>query len=318
MAGPADSAQMAMDAMPVGERRGLREDLFDAAFLRRIEHLALLARRMAASGQRAVRRSKAIGSGIEFADHRDYAPGDDLRHLDWKVWGRSERMLLRQYEEEEDLSVYFLLDRSPSMAMAPVGEPSLFDRALQITAALAWISLSNLDRVALAPMADGKARAERPVRGRAQFYRLLRTLSALRPAGQTQIRQSIQDFVRGRPRRGLAVILSDLYDPQGLGDGLRELAARGFDTMVIQLADERLFQSGQTGDLVLVDVETGERHEVFLTPALLEAYRDAFARFAAGVESAAREVGARALRVDVALPFDEVVMRVFRLGGFLG
>lgn len=307
-----------MTALDSAPATMIREDLFDAAFLRRVEHLALLARRMATSGQRAARRSKKMGSGIEFADHRDYAPGDDLRHLDWKVFGRSDRMLLRQYEEEEDLSVHFLLDRSPSMAMAPAGETSLFDRALQIVAALAYISLSNLDRVALAPMADGKARPERPVRGKAQFFRLLRTLSALQPAGMTSVRASIRDFCRARPRRGLAVIVSDLYDPEGLGDGLRELAARGFEPMVLQLADERLFQARQYGDLVLVDVETGDRHEVWLTPALVATYREVFEQLAAQVESAAREVGARALRVDVSLPYDEVVMRIFRQGGFLG
>ena len=303
---------------PAESHAGIREDLFDAAFLRRIEHLALLARRMANSGQRAARRSKKVGSGIEFADHRDYSPGDDLRHLDWKIFGRSERMLLRQYEEEEDLSVYFLLDRSPSMAMAPVGETSLFDRALQITAALAWISLANLDRVALVPMADGKARPDRPVRGLAQFYRLLRGLSALRPTGKTSIHASIRDFVRAKPRRGLVVIISDLYDPEGLGDGLRDLAARGFEPMVLQLADERLFQATQLGDLVLVDVETGQTHEVFLTPELIATYREVFEEFAGKVEAAARDVGAKALRVDVGLPFDEVVMKVFRVVGFLG
>lgn len=297
---------------------GIREDLFDATFLRRIEHLALLARRMASSGQRAARRSKKIGGGIEFADHRDYAPGDDLRHLDWKVYGRTERMLLRQYEEEEDLSVYFLLDRSPSMAMAPPGELSLFDRALQITAALGYIALGNLDRVALAPMTDGKARPERPVRGRAQLFRILRVLSALEPGGQTAIRDSIRDFCRYKPRRGLVVLISDLYDPDGLGDGLRELAARGYEPMVVQLCDERIFQASVFGDLTLVDVETGERQEIWLTPEVVETYREVWDELSAQVESAAREVGARALRVDLSLPFDEVVMKVFRSGGFLG
>ncbi|MEY3015172.1 MAG: hypothetical protein RIT45_3907 [Pseudomonadota bacterium] len=301
-----------------GAHAGIRDDLFDAAFLRRIEHLTLLARRMASSGQRAARRSKKIGGGIEFADHRDYSPGDDLRHLDWKVYGRTKRMLLRQYEEEEDLSVYFLLDRSPSMAMAPPGEPSLFDRALQITAALAYIALGNLDRVSVAPMADGRARPERPVRGRAQLFRILRTLSALEPAGRTAIHDSIRDFLRFKPRRGLVVLISDLYDPDGLGDGLRDLAARGYEPMVLQLADERLFRAEIYGDLTLVDVETGERQEIWLTPEIVATYREVFEELSARVESAAREVGARALRVDVATPFDEVVMKIFRLGGFLG
>jgi uncharacterized protein (DUF58 family) len=273
------------------------EELFDAAFMRRVEHLALLARRMATSGQRAARRSKKIGSGI---------------------YGRTDRMLLRQYEEEEDLSVYFLVDRSPSMAMAPPRQPSLFDRALQITAALAYISLSNLDRVAVVPMADGRARPDRPVRGRGQFFAILRTLSAMQPAGKTDVRASIRDFARYQPRRGLVVIVSDLYDPDGLGDGLRELAARGFEPMVMQLSDERLFHATHYGDVSLVDIETGEVQEVWLTPEIVATYREVFEELCTKVEVAAREVGARSARVDVALPFDEVVMKIFRLGGFVG
>ena len=144
--------------------QAIRTDLFDASFLRRVEHLSLLARRMATSGQRAQRRSKKIGSGIEFADHRDYTPGDDPRYLDWKLYGRTERLLLRQYEEEEDLSVYFLLDRSSSMGMAPEGQLTLFERALQVSAALSYISLSNLDRVAVVPFS---ATVERPAAVRA-------------------------------------------------------------------------------------------------------------------------------------------------------
>ena len=124
--------------------RAIRDDLFDAAFLGRVEQLALLARRMASSGQRAQRRTRKSGSGLEFADHREYTPGDDPRGIDWNLYARSERLNLKQYEEEEDLSVWFLLDRSSSMTMAPEGVPTLFDRALQVTAALSYISLSNL------------------------------------------------------------------------------------------------------------------------------------------------------------------------------
>lgn len=297
---------------------GIRNDLFDAAFLRRIEHLSLLARRMASSGTRAQRRARKVGSGIEFADHRAYTAGDDPRYIDWKVFGRSERLLLRQYEEEEDLSVYFMLDRSASMGMAPEGQRSLFERGLQITAALSYISLSNLDRVAVVPFADRQARPQRPVRGKGQFFRILRELSALELSGQTHLNAALRDFPRYRSRRGLVVLISDFYDVEGLGDGLRYLALNGYEPMVLQLADEGLFRSDHWGDLSLVDVESGETREVTLTPALLKAYRVAFERLSDRIASLSREVGARHLRVDVSSPFDEVVMKIFRTGGFLG
>lgn len=296
----------------------VRDDLFDATFLRRTEHLSLIARRMAASGQRAQRRSKKIGGGIEFADHRDYTAGDDPKYLDWKIYGRTERLLLRQYEEEEDLSVYLLVDRSGSMAMAPPGEVTLFDRALQIAASLAYISLSNLDRVAVVPFADKVVRPERSLRGKGQFFRILRQLSAIELGGQTRLSDALTDFVRKRPRRGLVVIISDLYDPEGLADGIRLLAHRGFEPMIVHLADRRMLQGGHHGDLVLVDCETGVAREVCVTPALLKEYKLAFEAFCVELANSAKQVGARYLRVDVSVPFDEVVMKVFRAGGFLG
>lgn len=296
----------------------IRTDLFDAPFLRRIEHLALLARRMVTSGQRAQRRSKKIGGGIEFADHRDYAPGDDPRHLDWKVYGRTERLLLRQYEEEEDLSVYFLLDRSTSMGMAPAGELNLFERGLQVAAALSYISLSNLDRVAVVPFSETVERPDRSLRGKGQFFRILRTLSSLEIGGRTSLPTALRDFARHRPRRGLVMVISDFYDPEGLGDALRYLAFRGFEVMLLQLCDGRLMQADHFGDLTLVDCETGEERQLCLTPDLLRAYREAFEVFTTSLSNAAREVGARHLKVDVSVPFDEMVMKVFRSGGFLG
>ncbi len=298
--------------------RSIREDLFDAAFLRRVEHLALLARRIVSSGQRAQRRSKKIGSGIEFADHRDYTPGDDLRYLDWSVYGRTERLLLRQYEEEEDLSVYFLIDRSTSMTMAPAGQQALFDRALQVTAALAYISLSNLDRVSVVPFGETVEQPMRPLRGKGQLFRILRRLSDLTPGGGTDLGRALESFATWRPRRGLVVLVSDFYDTDGLQAGLRALAVRGYETLVLQLWDGRMLDAAWWGDLTLVDCETGARHDVCLTPDLMTRYGAAFDDFSAAIEAAARKVGARSLRVDVQVPFDDVVMRVFRTGGFLG
>jgi len=296
----------------------IREDLFDAGFLRRTEHLALIARRMVTSGQRAQRRSKKIGGGIEFADHRDYTPGDDPKHLDWKVYGRTERLLLRQYEEEEDLSVYFMVDASRSMGMAPPGEITLFDRALQIAAALAYISLSNLDRVAVVPFTDKIIRPERSLRGKGQFFRILRQLSTLEVSGNTAISGAMRDFARARLRRGLVVLISDFYDPSGLGDGLRMLAYRGFETLVVQLSDQRILDGGHFGDLQLVDCESGDVRDICLTPDLLSAYQRAFEAFTLEISNAATQMGARHLQVDVGVPFDDVVMKVFRSGGFLG
>ena len=296
----------------------MRDDLFDAAFLGRVEQLALLARRMATSGAQAHRRSKKLGSGIEFAEHRDYTPGDEPGQIDWALFARSDDLQVREFEEEEDLSVYFLVDHSLSMGVGPEDTPTLLDRALQLSAALAYISLSNLDRVAAVPFAQGAAQPMRPLRGRGQFFRLLRALSAIAPEGKTAIGKTIDEFLRYQPRKGLVVLISDFFDPTGLGDALKQLVHRGFQPMLLHLVDGALLQAGSFGDVALVDSETGELHEVTLTPAMMAEYAVAFAAFCAEIDLAARQVAALCLRLEVAVPYDEAVLRVFRAGGFLG
>src|SRR5438309_3377529 len=125
--------------------------LFDSDFLKKLEYLSLVSKRVFRGSILAQRRTMQLGGGIEFADHREYTPGDDFRYLDWNLYARHEELLLKRFQEEEDLHVYLLLDCSRSMAF---GRPPKFDFARQMTAALAYIALADLDRVAVVGFAD--------------------------------------------------------------------------------------------------------------------------------------------------------------------
>ena len=134
-------------------------DLFDSRFLQKLEYLSLVSRRAFPGQLLAHRRTKQLGSGIEFADHRDYVAGDDYRYLDWNVFARHGQLLLKRFQEEADLHVYLLLDCSRSMGYGgphslPHGPPDKFDYARQITAALAYIALADLDRVSVVAFAQ--------------------------------------------------------------------------------------------------------------------------------------------------------------------
>ena len=133
--------------------------------------------RMSAGMMRANRASKRVGAGLEFADHRDYAAGDDLRYLDWNLYGRLGRLALRLFQEEEDLLIEVLVDASASMS---VGSPPKLDLALQIGAALAYVGLANLDRVALTPLGDDQAPVLPPARGKGAILPILRFLDGVR------------------------------------------------------------------------------------------------------------------------------------------
>ena len=173
---------------------------FDERFLRKLEYLTVVTKRALMGQVRAERRSRRVGAGIEFADHRDYVAGDDLRSIDWNLYGRMQRLLVRLFEEDEDLSIDVLFDASASMGF---GAPPKLDLAMQVGAALAYVGLANLDRVAIAPIADGFGDGLPPARGKAHILPMLRFLDGLEAGGRTSLARAVRAFLaRRRHRRG--------------------------------------------------------------------------------------------------------------------
>src|SRR3954468_4716281 len=176
------------------------EELFDDDFQRKLDYLALVSRRVFAGRLRAERRTKKSGSGVEFADHRDYVAGDDFRYLDWNVYQRFGRLLVRLYEEEEDLSIYFVIDESSSMGF---GSGDKFRYAQRICAALAYVGLANLDRITIVSTTDRVESRMPPARGKARIFKVLQFLKGLAPSGTTDLGDAMKTFVAQHKRRGL-------------------------------------------------------------------------------------------------------------------
>ena len=290
------------------------EDLFDEQFQRKLETLAIVSRRVFAGNMRAERRTKKKGSGIEFADHRNYVAGDDFRFVDWSVYQRFGRLLVRLYEEEEDLSIYFIVDCSSSMGF---GGSRKFDQARKLCAALAYVGLANLDRVTIVGVSDEVVARMPTTRGKARIFKAFEFLRALEPSGTTDLRESLKTFVAQHKRRGLAVLISDLYDPAGFEGGINMLRFNKFEPYVLHIVDPSEARPKLKGDVRIYDCETGDERELTVTEPLLEkmqrayhAYREQIERFCAS-----RQVPYFA--ADVGSEFDELVLRVFRRGGFL-
>jgi uncharacterized protein (DUF58 family) len=285
---------------------------FDEAFLRKLEYLAVVARRAFGGGLRAERRSRKVGAGIEFADHRDYAAGDDLRYVDWAIYARLERLLLRLFEEEEDLHVYLLVDTSASMAAS-----GKLAHATRIAAALAYVGLANLDRVSVLPFAGEAPRGLRPTRGRGGVLPILRFLEGLEPRGVTSLVEAAEGFVRRTTRPGLAILISDFYDREGYAQALDLLRYRRHEPTAIHVWSAEEAEPKLLGDVELVDLETGRAHEVTIDEKLLAAYRQAHASLTEGVQRHCTTRGITYVRADVAVPFDETVLHLFRRAGLL-
>lgn len=290
------------------------EDLFDEEFQRKLEYLAMVSRRVFNGVMKAERRTKKTGSGVEFADHRNYTPGDDFRYLDWHAYQRFDKLLVRLFEEEEDLSIYFIIDNSWSMGF---NDELKLRYAKKLCAALAYVGLANLDRVAIvAANAEINGRME-PTRSKQRIFRVFRFLERVRPDGETNLESALKTFVAQHKRRGLAVVISDLYDPAGFEKGINVLRYNKFEPFVLHVVSPTDRNPTLKGDLVLYDCETGHEREVTVTKRILDKYAESYDKYLRRVERFCVTRQVSYFRADVNVPFDELILRVFRRGGFL-
>jgi uncharacterized protein (DUF58 family) len=287
--------------------------LFDSNFLKQLEYLSLISRRVFRGSLLAQRRTMQLGGGIEFVDHREYTAGDDFRYLDWNVYARHGDLLLKRFQEEEDLHVYLLLDCSRSMAF---GKPPKFDLARQVTAALAYIALADLDRIAVVAFSD-QIVADFPLtRGKARILSLLRFLEDLPSLGtDTDLARVATGFVHRNQRRGLAIVVSDLFDPAGFERGLDVLRHRQYEPHVIQIHDPSEANPPLLGDVELVDVETESARKVTVTEKNLRTYRKLFEEYHQAVLRYCRTYGMGCTQTDTTVRFDDLVLRMMRTAG---
>lgn len=288
--------------------------LFDDEFLKKLEYLSILSKRLFAGQFKAERRAMRRGTGLEFADYRQYVAGDDFRHLDWKAYLRLNRLILRLFEEEEDLPIYLFVDSSQSMTY---GEPRKFDYARRVAAALCYIGLANLDRVHVIAYSD-KVKAELPPqRGKGRIFRVFKFLEEIEAAGQTNARESFKTYCTETRRRGLAVVISDFFDTSGFEIGLDILRHFKHDIFVLNIASHEEVDPALKGELVLVDCENNVSREITVTPSLLASYKAEYSRFCTDIESYCSKYQLGYVRTVTDFPFEELVLKVFRQGRFL-
>ena len=285
---------------------------FEDDFLRKLEYLHVVSKRAFVGQNRADRLAPKRGRGLEFADHRGYAHGDDFRHIDWKAYKRLGRLLLRLFDEEQDLPIYLFIDSSQSMR-----EPAKFDQARRIAAALCYVGLAHLDRVTILPF-DGELGDEnQPGRGKGRIFRVFELLERMETKGPTNLHEVFTEFASRTRQQGLAVIISDFLDPHGFETGLKLVSSMGHDVFVVHIASESDRDPGAMGEVRFVDAETGELQDVDVTPALSRAYGEAWQAHAEDLEKFCGRYALGYVRADAEVPFDEIILKTFRKGRFL-
>lgn len=285
------------------------ETFFDTDFLRKLERLHLVAKRLAWAGAKGEHAASRKGFSLEFSDYRRYQRGDDLRYVDWNVYRRLERLLLKVFTAEEEMNVYLLVDTSRSMAE---GAPAKIDYAKKVAAALGYIGLKNLDRVGGASFSS---RLHAPLslgRGRKQILSLFSFLAKLSCAHETNLRAAIHSFTHLFPHPGLVVIVSDLFDPAGWRSAIEELSAKRYQLLVIHIVDEQELHPKPWGDVALVDVEAGRERKLFLDADLVRRFESELNGYFGEIEGVCASRQIDYLRTSTRVPFEEFVLQTLR------
>ena len=293
------------------------EALISPDLMKRLEQLQLLARRRSKSTAKGERRSGARGQSVEFADYRTYVPGDDLRRIDWNLFGRLERLFLKLYEEERELPVTIYLDSSESMSF---GRLSKFDFARQVAAAVGYVALCGFDRVTVEPfpLADDQAGLVgelRAVRGRRSAMRFFDNLNRLKAAGTADFNQALRFGAMKHRAQGVIVVLSDFLDPAGYEDGLKSLASRGSEVHIVQILAPEELEPSSYGDLRVIDSETGAEQEVTFGKYRLKAYRATVQNYCRRLQEYCRARGIRYQLAQSDTPIDDLLLKAMRTGG---
>lgn len=288
--------------------------LIDPKFLRRLEQLELVSKKMLAGRMKGDRLSKRKGRGSEFADFRPYTVGDDLRFLDWNLFGRLDRLFLRLFLEEEDLHVHLLIDTSKSME---IGSPAKLRYAKQVAAALGFIGLINLDRVAIHTIGGETPKTSPIFRGRQSLWRMVGHVDAIQTESFGDFNQALRKFAMRTTGRGVAIVLSDFMDKDGYEEGMRYMTTRNLDVYAIQILSEEEINPAITGDLKLRDIEDDDEAEVTISAPLLERYKNTLASFRNGLNTFCQRRGMSCLFTSNQVPFEKLVLGYLRSRGLV-
>ena len=220
-------------------------NLLTPELLARLERLELVSRKIFRGRMKGERRSKRKGQSVEFADFRNYVPGDDLRFIDWNLYARLDKLFLKLYLEEEDLHFYALIDTSTSMDF---GDPTKLQYAKQLAAALGFIGLCRADRVKIEALGASRENPAPALRGRASLWRMLDYLNSIQPGNNIPLAQGVKDFCLRNSGQGILVLITDLMDKSGYEQALRYLMAQDFDIYLIHLLSVEEFEPEVQGD----------------------------------------------------------------------
>ena len=287
--------------------------LLDPEFLKKLEHLELLIRGRyhgLFSGRRVTPRA---GMSLEFAEYKEYYPGDDLRYVDWNLYGRLDRLFIKVFTREEDVPIYVFLDVSRSMTLG-----DKLGYAARLAGALSYLALKHLNRVGIFPFASDLVQGVPPRSGHRQIFEIFRFLRGIEPAGETSINASLARFARARRESGVALILSDMLSEDGFEEGLARLLYHRYEVIVLQLLAPEDLEPELQGELRLQDAEARRELPAYIDREALQQYVDALGAYQRRLEEFCRRHDILHIVISTGTPLETTVFETLREGALLG
>ena len=285
--------------------------MLSEGFLQRLDALRLTLRAPAQGGAGGLRRSKALGTSVEFSDFREYAPGDDLRRLDWNAYARFDRLFLKLFMEEQETQVNILLDASASMA-----EHGKWETAQSLAQMFGYLALRGGDRVTLCAL-GGRAQYTPSLSGRADYMRAVSFLEGIRPAGETLLCRDVQRMPL-RQGRGITLLITDLMSPDGYEKALQSLQYRRQEVTLLHVLSPWEMEPELEGMVRLIDSETGENRELLISGGLLKSYHQALESLLNGAESFCHDREMAYIRLLSDMDMESEALRALSRAGVVG
>ncbi|MBI4827134.1 MAG: DUF58 domain-containing protein [Nitrospirae bacterium] len=287
----------------------MRQLFFDKDFLNRLEHLVFLSKRIYSGKKGGSRRSGSYGAGIEYADHREYNNGDDIRYIDWSLYARSGKLYTKLFQEDEDININILIDRSLSM---DIGTPSKFQYALKLSASLGYVGLSMLEHVGAGYFSADIEGLIPARRGKNQVFPYLDFLSSFGTANATDLNSSLENFAAKVKTPGLVIILSDFLDEKGYERGLNYLLFRKFEVHVIQVLCKEEINPVIDGKIRLENIEDGLYSDIDADKNALEIYRNKLTGYNLKLKDFCEAKGVLYQQALTDRPFDKLLTEYFQ------
>lgn len=289
------------------------EELLPSTLMARLDPLDLASRKVFYGKLKGERRSKKRGQSVEFADHRSYVSGDDIRHIDWNIFARLDTLFLKLFLEEEDLALHVVIDASAS---SDCGNPSKFAFMQRAAMAMGYVGLVNLNRVAATAMGEGAVLSSvRDLRGKRRVHDLARWMCSVEPGGSFSFREAAERIALSRRGKGIMLVFSDFFFKEGFETGLKLLKGRGYDVFCIQVLSPQEVEPDLVGDLRLRDVEDMDMAEITVSAPLLKRYKANLAAYCESLREfcARREMQLLTIRSDT--PIESFILDSLRKRG---